>query len=158
MKDRYKHVIATPHVVCDGRNTHSSMPCAHSWRCSKLSKTISVAPIGWLIKQLCYAKAWMPQLGTALCDHRSKLGVMHGPTNNENLNRTHPVTLAVHHFSLDVWLPYRFLISAEIHNCEDNYIGSIDEKSISVLITQIYMFNIDMCHVLLIMLCLLRQR
>eukprot|EP00973_Karenia_brevis_P070773 9837469-Karenia_brevis.AAC.1 len=47
---------------------------------------------------------------------RSRLGSLHGPMNDENLNGTHPAMLAAQRFNSDVQLPYRFPIIEAAHS------------------------------------------
>ena len=53
---------------------------------------------------------------------RSKLGSMHGPMNEDNLNGTHPAMLAAQRFNSDVQLPYRFPVIPASHSeeCDEN--------------------------------------
>ena len=62
----------------------------------------------WLIERavvLCHGL--IQRMGMATCGRRSKLGSLHGPMNQENLNGTSPAMLAVQQFSSDVQIPYR---------------------------------------------------
>ena len=47
---------------------------------------------------------------------RNKLGSLHGPMNDANINGTHPAMLAAHRFNSDVQLPYRFPINHSTHS------------------------------------------
>ncbi len=62
----------------------------------------------WLIERavvLCHGL--IQRMGMATCGRRSKLGSLHGPMNQENLNGTSPAMLAVQQFNSDVQIPYR---------------------------------------------------
>ena len=55
-------------------------------------------------------------MGMACQGRRSKLGSLHGPMNEENVNATHPALLAGAQCNSDVQLPYRFPICSETHS------------------------------------------
>ena len=63
----------------------------------------------WLIRQpvvLCHGL--LRKMNLPICGKRNKLGSLHGPMNEENLNGTHPALLAAEgSFNSDVQLPYR---------------------------------------------------
>ncbi len=61
---------------------------------------------------------------------RNKIGSLHGPQNEENLNGTHPAMLAALQCNSDVQLPYRFPITKATHAdasvCDEDCIGKVD--------------------------------
>ena len=64
---------------------------------------------------------------------RSKLGALHGPQNEENLNGTHPAMLAALQCNSDVQLPYRFGISEQTHcttACTENCVDIASSKEV----------------------------
>ena len=60
---------------------------------------------------------------------RSKLGSLHGPQNEENLNGTHPALLATLRCNSDVQLPYRLPLCSATHACEGNCLEDLDENA-----------------------------
>ena len=87
--------------------------------------------------------SWMIEAAVVLCDallrkhgmaadgRRSKLGSLHGPMNDANINGTHPALLAAQRFNSDVQLPYRFPITEAIHSSlcsEDCYAHADDDE------------------------------
>ena len=60
----------------------------------------------------------MRQMKMACSGRRNKLGSLHGPMNEENLNGSHPALLAALNCNSDTQLPYRLPICKETH-CDD---------------------------------------
>ena len=70
-------------------------------------------------------------MGMASSGRRNKLGGLHGPMHQQDVNGTHPAMLGAQRFNSDVQLPYRFPIVAETHCCEDQTcVGNIFDKDI----------------------------
>ena len=64
---------------------------------------------------------------------RNKLGSLHGPQNEENINGTHPAMLAALHCNSDVQLPYRFGISEHTHcasACNEQCVDTVRFKEV----------------------------
>ena len=71
----------------------------------------------WLIQEaVVLCRGLLRRMGMACQGRRSKLGSLHGPMNEENLNATHPALLAATGCNSDVQLPYRFPICNETHS------------------------------------------
>lgn len=85
----------------------------------------------WLVDEaVILCQGLLKSMGMPFTGKRNKLGSLHGPMNQENLNGTDGAMLAAHGFNSDVQLPYRFAISTETHtycsvNCID--LASSDE-------------------------------
>ena len=73
----------------------------------------------WLVeKSLVICPGLAEKMSMPAKGKKSKIGCLHGPSNHEYLNATHPAILAAHRFNSDVQLPYRFPVMAETHYCE----------------------------------------
>ena len=89
---------------------------------------------GWIIDTaviLCHGL--LKSMGMPGGGRRSKLGSLHGPMNDENLNGTHPAMLAAQRFNSDVQLPYRFPIIATSHarECDEKCVhDDVDDDEI----------------------------
>ena len=71
----------------------------------------------WLIdRAVVLCPALLRQMEMPLGGKRNKLGSLHGPMNDANINGTHPALLAAHRFNSDVQLPYRFPINHSTHS------------------------------------------
>ena len=71
----------------------------------------------WLIdKAVIPCQGLLKRMGMACSGRRNKLGSLHGPQNEENVNGTHPVLLAALQCNSDVQLPYRFPICEATHD------------------------------------------
>ena len=70
----------------------------------------------WLIeKGVVLCKGIMQRMGMSLGGKKNKLGSLHGPRNEENLNGSHPALCAILQTNSDVQVPYRFAITEETH-------------------------------------------
>ena len=73
----------------------------------------------WLVETaVVLCQGLLHKYGMAAGGRRSKLGSLHGPMNEENVNGTHPAMLAAQRFNSDVQLPYRFPITEVAHSAE----------------------------------------
>ena len=64
---------------------------------------------------------------------RNRLGSLHGPRNEANINGTHPALVASLHTNSDVQLPYRFAITSDTHattECSEACAESTDVASV----------------------------
>ena len=67
----------------------------------------------------------------AISGRRNRLGGLHGPMNEENLNGSSPCMLAAQRCKSDVQLPYRLPICKETLSaaCGDDCVDSVDEQA-----------------------------
>ena len=87
----------------------------------------------WLInKAVLLCHGLLEQMKMACTGRRSKLGSLHGPMNQENLNGTSSAMLAAQACNSDVQLPYRLPICQETHSteCQKKCWELCDEKTI----------------------------
>ena len=89
----------------------------------------------WIIGQaVVLCQGLMKRMGMLLGGKRNKLGSLHGPRNEENVNGTHPAMAAFLQTNSDVQLPYRFALTAETHadaECQDS---CVDSSSLATVI------------------------
>lgn len=83
----------------------------------------------WIIKKaVVLCKGLMKKMGMPLGGKRNRVGSLHGPRNEENINGTHPTLSALLQTNSDVQLPYRFGITPETH-CSDLCVEACGEDS-----------------------------
>ena len=93
------------------------VPLAHCRRADNAMKCKSDFPRTlWIIrKAVVLCKGLMKMMGMQLGGRRNRMGSLHGPRNEENINGTHPALSALLQTNSDVQLPYRFAITPDTH-------------------------------------------
>ena len=94
------------------------VPLTHCRRADNPNKCRADFPrTQWLIdKGVVLCKGIMHRMGMSLGGEKSKLGSLHGPRTEENLNGTHPASCAFLQTNPDVQVPYRFAITDATHH------------------------------------------
>lgn len=107
--------------------THCRRPDNPSKCKSDFPRTLQLIERAVVLCHGLLAKMSMPS-----CGRRSKLGSLHGPMNQENLNGTASAMLAVQQCNSDVQLPYRVRICRETHShlCQECCVDEGSEKTI----------------------------
>eukprot|EP00973_Karenia_brevis_P077928 10826786-Karenia_brevis.AAC.1 len=75
----------------------------------------------------------MKRIGMQLGGRRNKLGSLHGPRNEENVNGCHAAMLAFLQTNGDAQIPYRFCITSETHahdECQEDCCTALDAQDI----------------------------
>ena len=73
----------------------------------------------------------LTKMGIPCSGGRNKLGGLHGPMNQADINGTHPGMLGSQRCNSDVQLPYRFPITAETHCCDEDCVRKASEADIT---------------------------
>ena len=94
------------------------VPLAHCRRAENPNKCKSDFPRTlWLIrKAVVLCKGLMKIMGMPSGGRRNRMGSLHGPRNDEDLNGAHPAMCAFLQTNSDIQLPYRFAITKRTHD------------------------------------------
>ena len=94
------------------------VPLAHCRRADNPQKCKSDFPRTlWIVrKAVVLCKGLMKVMGMPLEGRRNRMGSLHGPRNDENINGAHPAMSAFLQTNSDVQLPYRFAVTKETHD------------------------------------------
>ena len=103
------------------------VPLTHCQRPDDRTKCKSDFPRTlWLVSRaVVLCQGLLRRMKMPCAGRRNKLGSLHGPQNEENLNGSHPLLMAVTQSNSDVQLPYRFSIAPETHSdiCKEDCIN-----------------------------------
>ena len=120
------------HIWDEAKNMY--VPLEHCRRKDKKDQCKSDFPRTlWLIQDaVVLCRGLLRKMGMACQGRRSKLGSLHGPMNEENVNVTHPALLAGTQCNSDVQLPYRFPICSETHSLHCSLGGQCMEAATEI--------------------------
>ena len=110
------------------------VPLSHCRRAENPKECKSEFPRDWLVdRPVVLCPGLMRRWGMPLGGRRNRLGSLHGPRNEANINGTHPALVASLHTNSDVQLPYRFAITSDTHattECSEACAESTDVASV----------------------------
>ena len=72
-------------------------------------------------------------MGMTIGGRRNKLGSLHGPRHEANVNGTHPAICALLQTNSDVQIPYRFTTTPDTHDddvCKDGCVENCNNKAV----------------------------